>query len=346
MRAYFDPLSKSENMKTDNYITLVYKQLKGEISSDEAKALRTWESASVNNQQEAESIRRAWQQSEDYDLPFELDEQADFAKVQARLNPTGRTVQMPARRNNWLRIAAVGAILVIAGFAIRNYFTAETVTWAEMTASAEIQEFQLADGTKVWLNEGSTLSYPTEFSGAQRDVKLSGEAYFEVTKNAEKPFQIQTSETVVTVLGTAFNVKENGIDNLTEVAVTEGKVQVEAIKSSEKVILTVNEKAVYNHAENTLQEMTDETLNDTAWQRGLLKFKATSLAAALTDISHFYGVEIFLAEEKMSSCTLSGLFYTKKGLKTTLNDLAQQYKFEVEYSDDGKEVLLIGGNCQ
>lgn len=331
-------------MKTDNYIALIYKQLKGEITPDEAKTLRAWEAASSDNRQESESVRSAWQQSEEYDLPFDLDEEADFAKVQARLNTKGKIVQMPVRRNNWLRVAAVGAILVIAGFVVRNYFAAETA-WAEITASTDVQEFQLADGTKVWLNEGSTLSYPTEFSGTQRDVKLAGEAYFEVTKNAAKPFQIQTSETVVTVLGTAFNVKENSVDNLTEVAVTEGKVQVEAINSSEKVILTVNEKAVYNHQDNTLQELEDETLNDTAWQRGLLKFKATSLAEALQDIGDFYGSKIYLEEEKMSSCTLSGLYYTEKGLKTTLQDIARQFKFSVEYSTDGKEVFLKGGDC-
>lgn len=331
-------------MKSDKYIALIYKQLKGEIRPEEAANLRTWEAANPTNAREADAVRRTWKESENYDLPFDLDMDSDFAKVQSRLNPTAKTVQMPARRNSWLRIAAAGAILVIAGFLVRSYFAAETA-WSEVTAMTEIEEFQLADGTKVWLNVGSTLSYPADFSGTQRGVKLSGEAYFEVTKDAEKRFQIETKETVVTVLGTAFNVRENLNDKLTEVAVTEGKVQVEAVKSAKKVILSVNEKAVYNHAAQTLEEMPDTDLNDAAWKRGVLKFNDTTLANALSEIGKFYNINISLSETDLQSCPFSGLYYTKKGLNSTLEDIAQQYKFTIETGENGEDIMLRGGVC-
>jgi len=311
-------------MKKDIYIALISKQLEGTLSPQEAKQLREYEANSADN----------------YDLPFDLDMNSDFAKVNSRLNKSAKTVQMPVRRNSWMRVAAAGAILVVAGFLLRNYFADNNTAWQNVTASTEIQELQLADGTKVWLNAGSTLSYPQVFSDTERSVKLEGEAYFEVTKNAQKRFQVLTDQTTVTVLGTAFNVRAESDENTTEVVVSEGKVQVEEKQTAQRLILSVNEKAIYEHATNKLIETDDADLNELAWQRKKLKFTGTTLQNALSVIEKQYGISIRLENENIANCEIAGIYKTDTNIENLLKNISQATVTEKE----GKYVLT-GGVC-
>ena len=311
-------------MKKDIYIALISKQLEGTLSPQEAKQLREYEANSADN----------------YDLPFDLDMNSDFAKVNSRLNKSAKTVQMPVRRNSWMRVAAAGAILVVAGFLLRDYFADNNTAWQNVTASTEIQELQLADGTKVWLNAGSTLSYPQVFSDTERSVKLEGEAYFEVTKNAQKRFQVLTDQTTVTVLGTAFNVRAESDENTTEVVVSEGKVQVEEKQTAQRLILSVNEKAIYEHATNKLIETDDADLNELAWQRKKLKFTGTTLQNALSVIEKQYGISIRLENENIANCEIAGIYKTDTNIENLLKNISQATVTEKE----GKYVLT-GGVC-
>ncbi|MGK0363821.1 MAG: transmembrane sensor [Saprospiraceae bacterium] len=311
-------------MKSDKYIALISKQLEGTLSPKEAKQLREYEKNSADS----------------YDLPFDLDMDSDFVKVSSRLNKSAKTVQMPAVRNSWMRIAAAGAILLVAGFLLRNYFAENNAAWENVTASTEIQELQLADGTKVWLNAGSTLSYPTAFSDTERSVKLEGEAYFEVTHDTKKRFQVLTEQTTVTVLGTAFNVRAEGDENTTEVAVSEGKVQVEEKQTAQKVILSVNEKALYDHVSNKLTETNDADLNELAWQRKKLKFTGTTLQNALSVIEKEYGVSVILENESIANCEVAGNYKTDTNVINLLKNISQATVTE----KDGK-YILTGGKC-
>ena len=310
-------------MKSDKYIKLISKQLEGTLSPKEAKELRAYEKNSADN----------------YDLPFDLDKDADFAKVSSRLNRTAKTVQMPVGRNRWMRVAAAAAILVVAGFLFRNYFNSDTV-WENVTASTEIQELQLADGTKVWLNAGSSLSYPQVFSDTERSVNLEGEAYFEVTKDTKKRFQVLTEQTTITVLGTAFNVRAESDEKTTEVAVSEGKVQVEEKQSAQKVILSVNERAVYNHVSNELKETQDTDLNDLAWQRKKLKFTGTSLQNVLSVIEKQYGVSIVLENQNIANCEIAGNYKTSTSVINLLKNISQ-----AEITEKDGKYILTGGKC-
>jgi len=323
-RGFCSDLHKQKNMKSDKYIALISKQLEGTLSPKEAKELRAYEENSADN----------------YDLPFDLDMDSDFAKVSSRLEKSAKTVQMPVRRNNWMRIAAAGAILIIAGFLLRNYFSDNEIAWDSVTASTEIQELQLADGTKVWLNVGGTLSYPQAFSDTERSVKLEGEAYFEVTKNTKKRFQVLTEQTTVTVLGTAFNVRAEGDENITEVAVNEGRVQVEGKQAAKRVILSVNEKAVYNHTTHELRESNDADLNELAWQRKKLKFIGTSLQNALSVIEKQYGVSVRLENENIANCEIAGIYKTDTEVVDLLKNISQ-----ATVTEENGAYILRGGKC-
>ena len=281
-------------MNSDHYISLIYKELKGIISPEEAKDLRAWEKQSTENQITAEEIRQVWIESENYELPFELDHEADFAKMKSTI-PTSKTSSriVPMRpRRLWLRVAAAAVIVLLgATFLFRNSFENDA-EWVVVKESHEVQEIQLADGSKAWLNAGSTLSYPAEFSSTERPIKLNGEAFFEVSKDANRPFQVTTNRTTVTVLGTEFNVRDIAEEKTFEVVVQEGKVQVQKNESNQKVILMKNEKAVYNAEENSLIKIVDKNLNALAWQRKTFIFQNNTLKEVLSDIGKGYNHRI------------------------------------------------------
>ncbi len=341
-------------MKKDNYITLIYKSLKGEISAAEAKDLRAWESAAPENRAEAEEVRRAWKASADYDLPFDLDMNADFAKIQSRLQPvaqtetaapTGKVVTMPPRRNNWLRIAAAVLLLVVAGFVIRNSFNGAAIDRITVTASADVQEITLPDGTVVNLNANSTLTYPQQFAQEERPVELSGEAFFVVTKDAAKPFRVLTEHTTVTVLGTEFNVNARANAETVKVAVREGKVRVSENVGDDKVTLTADEKAIYNVTTGEMREVTDKNLNDLAWQRKSLRFSDTQLQNTLSEIADFYNVKVELANPTIAGCAFSGRFKTQTSAADVLQNVAKVFNATVVEKEEGS-YIIAGGNCK
>ncbi len=147
----------------------------------------------------------------------------------------------------------------------------------------------LADGTKVWLNAASSLTYPTAFTGKERTVVLTGEAYFEVAKNKYKPFNVKTATQTVQVLGTHFNI--NAYDNETAVKTTllEGSVKVSSdkniviIKPGQQAIATTNNKFSVVDAD------TDEVM---AWKNEMFQFNGADIQTIMRQIARWYDVDV------------------------------------------------------
>jgi ferric-dicitrate binding protein FerR (iron transport regulator) len=194
----------------------------------------------------------------------------------------------------------------------------------------------LPDGSKVWLNAGSSLTYNKDFGGEIREVDLSGEAFFEVVPaisntTAQKiPFIIHTRCIDVRVLGTAFNVKSYPGDKQTETSLVHGKVEVLIHnRPEEKIVLHPNEKLVVRNEDTTapaagnpgalgkepfvsLSKLTytgsDSTLVETAWVQNKLVFNNESLLEIAQKMERWYNVEITFSDEKIQTERFSGTF--------------------------------------
>lgn len=152
----------------------------------------------------------------------------------------------------------------------------------------------LSDGSRVWLNAGSSLKYPASFSGVERKVAITGEAYFEIAHNASKPFKVQKGETAITVLGTHFNV--NAYDDETDFKVTllEGSVEVKDKLSMVK-IKPGQQASISNKKDalgNTILVKTVDIENAIAWKNGLFIFDNTDLATILRELSRWYNLKV------------------------------------------------------
>ncbi len=157
---------------------------------------------------------------------------------------------------------------------------------------SKLIDMTLADGSRVWLNAGSTITYPVAFVGDERKVTVTGEAYFEVTHNAAMPFKVSKGETEVTVLGTHFNVNAYDDEGDIKVTLLEGSVRV--AQGSQTKMLKPGQQAVVKATQITLDENADTEMV-MAWKNGLFLFKETDMASMLRQVGRWYDVEIVFA---------------------------------------------------
>lgn len=149
----------------------------------------------------------------------------------------------------------------------------------------------LSDGTKVWLNSASAISYPSTFSTQQRLVELRGEAYFEVAKNAKVPFRVKTAVQTVEVLGTHFNINAYDDEPLMKTTLLEGSVSVSA--GGEQQMLVPGQQARVNKKGTTIQVGDDVNPDKiVAWKNGVFSFEHDDLKSVMRQISRWYDVDV------------------------------------------------------
>ncbi|MET6997630.1 FecR family protein [Chitinophaga defluvii] len=154
----------------------------------------------------------------------------------------------------------------------------------------------LSDGTKVWLNAASSLRYPTQFNGKERKVYLSGEAYFEVAKDAAHPFMVNADKMDITVLGTKFNVSSYPDDPIQKTALAEGSVLINDVGQSAKkrdgVILKPGYEAVITKNDRAIQVNKVNVEAALAWKNGMFIFDSESLGSLMRKLSRWYNIEV------------------------------------------------------
>lgn len=174
-------------------------------------------------------------------------------------------------------------------------------------ANGQVASFTLADGTKVWLNGGSKLSYPVEFRGKTREIILTGEAFLDVAHDAEKAFIVHTGNIKTQVLGTSFNVKAYPEDAFVKVDVATGKVGIVA-GSVKTIFLTPAQEVVMSkkdHSAVTTQGI--DVANLTGWKSGDFVVKNMALPEVLNAIYHRYNVTV-TADANLAKCFISANF--------------------------------------
>lgn len=204
-------------------------------------------------------------------------------------------------------------------------------------------ELLLADGTKVWLNAGSRLAFPSRFTKNSREVFLEGEAFFEVAKNEKQPFIVKAGNLDVRVLGTHFNVSAYPADATIETVLLEGSVAVEKPKAfglgKTEVVLKPSQKAIFKKEESEIT-VTDEADVDIyiAWTYGWLKYERESLSSVLRKVERYYNVEIQLPANYPGDDLITGKLDLKESLNAVMVVLADASRFE--YRINGNKVFI------
>lgn len=194
----------------------------------------------------------------------------------------------------------------------------------------------LSDGTRVWLNAASSLSYPTAFTGKERSVTLKGEAYFEVAHNASQPFIVHTPDEDVKVLGTSFNVNSYNDESGTVTTLATGSVRLDSRGAVQTTELHPGEQAVLNNT--TFNVAAVDVSLYTAWKDGDFRFKATPLTEVMRQIGRWYDLDVDYTSIPADIKVHASIRRDKK-LSTVLHALERigDIKFAVE----GKNISII-----
>jgi ferric-dicitrate binding protein FerR (iron transport regulator) len=225
----------------------------------------------------------------------------------------------------------------------------------QVNNTAKCMQVKLEDGSQIWLHPQSKISYPRHFIKNKREVFLDGEAFFDVAKNANRPFFVYNNNLVTEVLGTSFNIKI--IKNKIEVAVKTGRVAVFEngqefkLNANDKiqngVIITPNQKVTYyednKHFVTALVDAPQPVVqhSDTKQEEVKFVFDDSPLSDVLKSIEKIYQIEIVLENDNLNNCPFTGDI-TKQDLFKKLSVICQA--FQASYEVEGTKILIKGGN--
>lgn len=369
-------------MSQQRIYELVARKLSGEASAAELEELQAYLQENGGDQYIYEILSSYWQQHPDLHQEEANDEAERFQRILDASDPPApipSTTTFDAPRKvihlrRWLSYAAM--IIALAGSALFIYWYnkgRQKISPGELATNMPINEvvarpgsrskLVLPDGTLVWLNAESRITYRNNFNTDQREVDLEGEAFFDVTHDAQRPFTVHTSGIDIKVLGTAFNVKSYASDETIETTLLRGSIEV--VKKNDpaapKVILRPHEKLVFNKedlmekdviADKTLPPATtpllagisvtmlpknkpDSIIKETSWLYNKLNFDGDSFEELAIKMERWYDVKIMINNERLKHTRLRGSFENET-VRQALEALRIITPFE--YRMEGREV--------
>lgn len=303
--------------------------------------LKTWIDASAENQQYFIRQREIWFSAVSREAASVYDKDKAFENFRNRVE-SQKEIQSTSRRGFSLsalwRYAAVVAIIIAVGCI--SYWQGEVNvkdTFADISVEAPLgskTKLYLPDGTLVWLNAGSRMTYSQGFGVDNRKVELEGEGYFEVKRNEKIPFFVKTKDLQLQVLGTKFNFRDYPEDHEVVVSLLEGKVGLNNLLREEKeAVLSPDERAVLNKANGLLTVESVTASNASQWTDGYLFFDEELLPDIAKELERSYNVKIHIANDSLKTFRFYGNFVRREqNIQEVLEALAStekmQYKIE------------------
>nr|WP_321353900.1 FecR domain-containing protein [uncultured Draconibacterium sp.] len=334
----------SHNLDVDG---LSAKFLSGNMSSEEQKEFQTWLDNSEENKEAFLKNKKVWEQTQHQLVSEKIAE--DKVNVLRKLHAHQTRILSRSRRQLLIyKLAAVMAIPLT--FAISWYFLNTgsveqpqlTQTICEVTApKGHVAKCILPDGSEIWVNTGSSVTYDaSSFSGNVREVELTGEAYFEVAKNVEKPFTVKTAMANILVTGTSFNVKAYSGSDVFETILAEGGIDMKLNNSTtnQQISLVPGERAVYTGETNKVAIDTVEPEFFTSWRNGELLFKDATLNDLVVELERIYDIDFHITDEKLGQFRFRGMFSYNNNLIEALEKIKRTA--QIDYRIENKEVWL------
>ncbi|MBS1771913.1 MAG: FecR domain-containing protein [Bacteroidetes bacterium] len=311
---------------------LLVKYLLQEASPEERLHVEQWLSADEANEKQFQHFLLIWDESKKLEKVSTVDTDAVWQRFKQRTTekPTGRTIEMPVRKNNWMRVAATLVVLLGASWMAYYMYNGRDIT---LQANGAIIAQTLPDGTTVTLNKNASITYPRTFNGEAREVKLEGEAFFNVTPDKIHPFIIHANEADIRVVGTSFNVKSNA--EVTEVIVETGIVEVR--KKTKMVQLKPKQKSVVKkNVEAPSKEASEDELYN-YYRTKEFVCNGTPLYRLIEVLNEAYDAHIIINNEKIKDLPLTTTFHNE-----SLDDILEVISgtFNITIEKKGDQIIL------
>jgi transmembrane sensor len=240
------------------------------------------------------------------------------------------------------RSAAAVLFLMVAWFLLKDSSTIEIAISQQIVVEKENppgqkSKINLTDGTVVYLNASSKISYLENFETDRRLIHLTGEAYFEVARDSVRPMIVMSGSLQTKALGTKFNVNAFEDDNEFTISLLEGKVEVKDTLDNQKLILEERQAAKYNINRNKLDKVSFNLSESILWKDGILYFQKSPLHQVIAELERWYGVEIAVSGSPDNPKVVSGRF-ENESLANVLQGIA--FSSDFDYQINGKKVLI------
>lgn len=308
---------------------LLIRYLAGEVTEAESVQVNNWRGESPANELHYNQLLRIWDGSAELRPALPSDEDQAWQRLQLKLHPQPAVTAAKPSSFNW-RVAA-GIILVLTA-ALSFYFLvlrepASPKLMAVITAN-EVKADTLPDGSVATLNKHSSLSYPKKFRGNTRDVKLEGEAFFNITPDKERPFIINVNDVQVKVVGTSFNVRNE--KGKTEIIVETGIVQV--IRNGQLLELKAGERTVIGNDSIAAKTSSGDKLYNYYVSRTFI-CDNTPLWKLVDKLNEAYDANIVIGTARLRKLPLNVTF-NEESLEVILNIISQTLLVKVSREDN------------
>lgn len=329
-------------MQKEHYIyyELIAKLHAGEASKDEEAQVISWRKAKHENELEYQRLTKIWEGTSQKEVTVDVD--AAWDNVSKQIHEQGKSIPKVRMLKNWWWAAAACLVLLFGLFKYQNRQTNAVVQFVEVLDKE--QKVTLPDGSEVTLTPFSKLSYNKGFGDENRNIKLEGKGFFEVTKNKSLPFIIDAGAAYVQVIGTSFWL--NGSDSaLIKLEVETGRVWFydKSQHKQEPEIrreLVANEWATFDPKSRAFKRV--EKRPTTLKNKGVLNFENSSLKDVFNELETRFEKRINVSNKELLTCSWTARFEEAE-LEDVLEAISLNFDLQVDYSEI--EIIVSGKGC-
>lgn len=301
-------------METNSHIyKLIQLEFQGLLLDEEKLELKKWMEESPDHTTEYRQIQKSLILTERLVAMKQVDTKGDLAKVKSNF---GKMEGMKRWLGSYQKIAAI----LLIPFVVYSIWSGYS-NFADVGTSISMRcmetnygvrsQFELSDGTKVWLNSGSKLKFPEKFAGNIREVKLEGEAYFEVESDSRHPFYVDLGSQKLKATGTSFNITNYKAGKNTFIFLKHGKVQMVSDNGNEEIQylnMKEGELAIFNREKRQYFVNSNDGQRFLGWKDGKLIFRNDNMFDVATRLGYWYNAEVIVADESLKDYIFTATF--------------------------------------
>ncbi|WP_175628657.1 FecR family protein [Bacteroides acidifaciens] len=333
-----------QSLHTDTVNDWITGYLTNSLTPEEMQSLQEWLNVSEENRKYFSDMQEVWIAASDETDDRSFNKERAYQLFLKQIEATTRQAinkRKAFQLHPWMYAAAMIIIVFICGtiaFQIGKSVIRNQLTQISIEAPyGSKTKLYLPDGTLVWLNAGSKMSYAQDFGINERALNLTGEAYFEVTKNKHIPFKVHTDELDVKVLGTKFNFRNYQDDLEAKVCLLEGKV---ALSTQQKeTILHPDQQALLDKKTGKLLISSTKAAYSAEWTNDRLYFDEALLPDIVKELERSYNIKITIADAALNSVRFYGNFRRREqSIREIMDVLSSTDK--MTYTIEGKNIVI------
>lgn len=338
-------------MKLDNehIELLISRYLLGEASADERQEVDEWRNASPENELQFIEMQKTLDQTTSHLIgdssdTKHIDIDMEWSRFQNTIGAKQKQNQkqvIPLQSRLWLRIAAAVILIAVIGFAALEINKSSGMITYYADSSGETIE--LPDGSTIVMNANSELTYPKKFTeNSVRRIRLSGEAFFDVSHDPASPFVVELEGASVQVLGTSFNIEAYESIPEVKVVVASGKVKLATEDDNSAVVLSKGDRGTYVKSKNQVIQETNTDVNYLAWKTGRLVFNDVSLAQVVETLNKLYEINLTISTDTAGNCRVT-VSFDQQSIEAILSVL--EATLDLTYSQQGNNIEIVQTGC-